>query len=137
MIPLEYFFFTEFEIAGPTSALTFFVLGLTVTAPKGLAWSVAPHIDGGLPAAEGGFSTALGWFGVKWKLSTSTREGKKTHVFTLKITTPKGTNGTFVLPPMQGNVSSITIDGKKLSASTASGDVAVDGGTRNIVVVAS
>ncbi|KAK0472524.1 Six-hairpin glycosidase [Armillaria novae-zelandiae] len=52
--------------SGPTSALTFYILGLTITSPRGATWSVNPHVNGGLPGAEGGFETGLGWFGVKW-----------------------------------------------------------------------
>ncbi|KDQ25617.1 glycoside hydrolase family 78 protein [Pleurotus ostreatus PC15] len=74
---------------GPTPALTFFILGLTITSPKGATWSVAPVL-GDLKAAEGGFETALGWFGVKWTL--------RNRVFVLQISTPRGTNGRVRLP---------------------------------------
>ena len=56
---------------GAESALTFYALGLTVTSPAGSAWAVAPHLQGGLPGAQGGFSTPLGWFGVQWALAGS------------------------------------------------------------------
>ncbi|KAF9007092.1 Six-hairpin glycosidase-like protein [Cyathus striatus] len=62
--------------SGPTSALTSYILGLTVTSPQGGTWQVAPH---------GGFETALGWFGVKWTLEGNTLQ--------LSIDTPKGTSG--------------------------------------------
>ena len=75
--------------------MTFYVLGLTITSPQGLTWSVAPHVSG-LPSAEGGFETALGWFGVKW-VSTTKR-------FELNITTPAGTSGVVKLP-LSGTVS--------------------------------
>ncbi|KAI8992817.1 Six-hairpin glycosidase [Trametes punicea] len=75
--------------SGPTSALTYYVLGLTVTSPQGHNWSVAPHTSG-LSAAEGGFTTSLGWFGVKWSLQKRT--------FTLNIDVPEGTSGTVTLP---------------------------------------
>ncbi|KAH9919650.1 Six-hairpin glycosidase, partial [Fomitopsis serialis] len=74
---------------GPTSALTFYVLGLTVTSPLGQTWSVAPHTSG-LPSAQGGYSTTLGWFGVDW---TSAASG-----FNITISTPEGTSGTVKLP---------------------------------------
>ncbi|OCH87854.1 Six-hairpin glycosidase [Obba rivulosa] len=74
---------------GPTSALTFYVLGLTVTSPQGATWSVAPHLSG-LSSAEGGFETLLGWFGVKWSVSGST--------FNLSLETPAGTRGVVSLP---------------------------------------
>ncbi|KAH9856209.1 Six-hairpin glycosidase [Lenzites betulinus] len=75
--------------SGPTSALTYYVLGLTVTSPQGRTWSVAPHTSG-LNAAEGGFTTPLGWFGVKWSLEK--------HALTLDIDAPEGTSGTVRLP---------------------------------------
>ncbi|KZT65105.1 glycoside hydrolase family 78 protein [Daedalea quercina L-15889] len=74
---------------GPTSALTFYVLGLTVTSPLGQTWSIAPHTSG-LPSAQGGYSTSLGWFGVDW---TSAADG-----FNITISTPEGTGGTVKLP---------------------------------------
>ncbi|CAA7264017.1 unnamed protein product [Cyclocybe aegerita] len=82
--------------AGPTSALTFYVLGLTVTSPQGRTWTVAPHIDGGLPSAEGGFSTPLGWFGVKWALMRT--EDGQIERFELEVDTPIGTLGSVILP---------------------------------------
>lgn len=75
--------------SGPTSALTYYVLGLTVTSPQGHTWSVAPHTSG-LGAAEGGFTTPLGWFGVKWAL--------KNRSFVLNIDVPEGTTGSVKLP---------------------------------------
>ncbi|KAJ3748405.1 hypothetical protein DFH05DRAFT_1389962 [Lentinula detonsa] len=53
---------------GPTFSLSFHLLGLTVTSPQGATWSVAPVLSG-LTAAEGGFETGLGWFGVNWTLT--------------------------------------------------------------------
>ena len=76
--------------SGPTSALTYYVLGLTVTSPQGATWQVAPHTSG-LSAAEGGFTTPLGWFGAKW---SKTSKGK----FSLEIDVPEGTKGTVELP---------------------------------------
>lgn len=54
--------------SGPTSALTNYVLGLDVVAPRGSVWVVRPMLSG-LHAAEGGFETPLGWFGVKWRVA--------------------------------------------------------------------
>lgn len=82
--------------SGPTSALTYYVLGLTITSPQGRTWSVAPHLSG-LQAAEGGFETPLGWYGVKWQVDTSQ------NVFALDVDMPEGTEG-FVLLPVQGRV---------------------------------
>lgn len=74
---------------GPTSALTFYVLGLTVTSPQGRTWSVAPHISG-LQSAEGGFETPLGWYGVEWTLTAKD--------FHLTLDTPAGSSGIIILP---------------------------------------
>ncbi|KZT25006.1 glycoside hydrolase family 78 protein [Neolentinus lepideus HHB14362 ss-1] len=81
--------------SGPTSALTYYVLGLTVTSPQGKTWSVAPHLSG-LNAAEGGFTTPLGWYGVKWR-----DEG---NVFMLDVNVPTGTSGVVRLPYAEGKV---------------------------------
>ncbi|KAF9465419.1 glycoside hydrolase family 78 protein [Collybia nuda] len=86
---------------GPTPALTFFVLGLTLTSAQGATWSIAPVLSG-LSAAEGGFETGLGWFGVKW----STKEG----VLTLLVETPPTTQGSVTLP----GTGDVQIDGKEL-----------------------
>ncbi|KAK0451165.1 Six-hairpin glycosidase [Desarmillaria tabescens] len=105
---------------GPTSALTFYVLGLTITSRQGATWSVNPHVNGGLPRAEGGFETALGWFGVRWAL--------KNNQFLMEINTPEGTSGqvkipregTVVVDEVTVNVcahSEITLNGGKHSVS--------------------
>ncbi|OBZ74807.1 hypothetical protein A0H81_05206 [Grifola frondosa] len=105
--------------SGPTSALTYYVLGLTVTAPQGLTWSVAPHLSG-LDAAEGGFETPLGWFGVKW---SSSKTG-----FTLSVETPQGTTGIIHLP-IDG---AVKVDGR--STATADGSLELSGGNHTISV---
>lgn len=74
---------------GPTSALTFYVLGLQVASPQGRTWTLEPHLSG-LPWAEGGFTTPLGWFGAKWDESR--------HKFTLHVDTPANTSGVITWP---------------------------------------
>jgi hypothetical protein len=81
---------------GPTSALTFYVLGLRVTSPQGQTWSVVPHLSG-LPGAEGGFTTPLGWYGVQWSMDGI--------YFKLNITVPTGTSGE-IFWPVSGQVKS-------------------------------
>ncbi|KAF8493309.1 Six-hairpin glycosidase [Gautieria morchelliformis] len=76
--------------SGATSALTFYVLGLTVTSPQGRTWSVAPH-PRQLRKVEGGFETALGWFGVKWEINDSGE-------MTILVNAPEGTSGTVKFP---------------------------------------
>ncbi|KAK0241594.1 glycoside hydrolase family 78 protein [Armillaria nabsnona] len=92
---------------GPTSALIFFVLGLTLTGPQGSSWSVAPVLSG-LQSAEGGFETYLGWFGVKWNVSS-------TNDFMLVIEAPLGTVGIVRLP-----FSDFTVDGESVSSASMS-----------------
>ncbi|KIP05689.1 glycoside hydrolase family 78 protein [Phlebiopsis gigantea 11061_1 CR5-6] len=106
--------------SGPTSALTFYILGLRVTSAQGKTWAVAPHLAG-LPSAEGGFQTPLGWYGSKWAVSHST--------FTLTLDVPAGTSGTVRLP-FAGRA---TINGK---STTVGSDATVDlaGGKYSIVV---
>ncbi|EIN05763.1 Six-hairpin glycosidase [Punctularia strigosozonata HHB-11173 SS5] len=108
--------------SGPTSALTFYVLGLTVTKPQGTAWAVAPHLSG-LKTAQGEYETPLGWFGVKWTWSRKT--------FELKIETPKGTAGEVTLPKeVKGG--KVSVDGGK--ARKVGGSLEVGGGKHAIVV---
>lgn len=51
---------------GPTSALTSYVLGLSITSPLGVTWKIAPQF-GDLCSVEGGFVTGLGKFWTRWK----------------------------------------------------------------------
>jgi len=106
--------------SGPTSALTFYVLGLTVTSNQGRTWSVAPHTSG-LPVAQGGFETPLGWYGVQWSL--------KGNTFMLSMDVPVGTSGTVRLP-LAGKV---TIDGKSTTVGSGA-EIPLAGGNHSIVV---
>ena len=102
---------------GPTPALTFYVLGLKVTSPLGQSWRIAPVLSG-LPSAEGGFTTGLGWFGVKWTID-------KTSI-ALEINLPGGTSGQVVLPVSGAT----TVDGEAVKGS----ELALDGGKHTILV---
>ncbi|PFH51501.1 glycoside hydrolase family 78 protein [Amanita thiersii Skay4041] len=104
---------------GPTPALSFHVLGVTITSPRGENWSVAPVLSG-LSEAEGGFETSLGWFGVKWSVSNST--------FNLSVDTPSGTSGVVVLP----RDGSVQVDGKDVQANGR--ELQLAGGQHEIVV---
>ncbi len=108
--------------SGPTSALTFYILGLTVTSPRGATWSVNPHINGGLPGAEGGFETSLGWFGVRWALQN--------NQFFMEINTPEGTNGLVKLP----RVGSVVVDEVAVDVS-ANGEIMLNGGKHTLVIL--
>lgn len=107
--------------SGPTSALTFYVLGLSVTSPKGKIWSFAPHLSG-LSGAEGGFETPLGWYGAKWALSKGT--------FIVQLSVPAGTTGVVVLP-VQGKV---VVDGKTVAQKDPAGKLELEGGQHTISV---
>ncbi|KAF5329398.1 hypothetical protein D9619_009233 [Psilocybe cf. subviscida] len=82
--------------AGPTSALTFYLLGMTLQAPQGKEWALQPHIGGGIPTAQGGFQTSLGWFGVSWTMESSSGNAMK---LSMDVDTPVGTSGVVTLPP--------------------------------------
>ncbi|KAH7099674.1 Six-hairpin glycosidase [Auriculariales sp. MPI-PUGE-AT-0066] len=86
---------------GPTSALTFYVLGLRITSPQGKTWEFDPHTSG-LPSAEGGFETALGWFGVEWSISDD-------GVFTAEVVAPTGTDGVINLDHVSAAAQSKTV----------------------------
>lgn len=89
--------------SGPTSALTSFVLGLSVTGRAGSTWKLAPQF-GDLTTVEGGFTTGLGKFQASWLLQ---QEG-----YTLTYSVPNGTTGELVLPCLEsGRFPSISIDG--------------------------
>ncbi|KAF8153876.1 glycoside hydrolase family 78 protein [Crassisporium funariophilum] len=117
--------------AGPTSALTFYVLGLTVTSPKGATWAVKPHIDGGIPSAEGGFGTGLGWFGVNWTLAP----GGLGRELQLEIDTPVGTSGVVTVPGSfgEGDIA-VVVDGVKSILQGGKRDIALGGGKHAVTI---
>ncbi|KAJ3739349.1 glycoside hydrolase family 78 protein [Lentinula detonsa] len=106
---------------GPTFSLIFYLLGLTVTSPQGATWSVAPVLSG-LTAAEGGFETGLGWFGVNWTLTDDNA------TFTLMIDTPSGTDGIVTLP----SAGDVSVDGEGMTANGT--QLTLDGGSHVIVL---
>ncbi|PLB46847.1 Six-hairpin glycosidase [Aspergillus steynii IBT 23096] len=117
--------------AGPTSALTSYVLGLSVTSPLGLTWKIAPQF-GDLKTVEGGFTTSLGKFQVAWK--------RKPDEYTLHFSVPEGTRGDLTLPFVnRAEKPSITIDGNDVSRGVNYTDgiasVRVSGGGSHKVVV--
>ncbi|KAL5523451.1 hypothetical protein ACEPAG_7624 [Sanghuangporus baumii] len=105
---------------GPTSALTFYVVGLQITEPQGSAWTLAPHFSG-LSAAEGGFTTPLGWFGASWEI----KDGRDVR---LTISTPLGTRGTVDIP---GNIAESYVDGEFITPSETK--ISVSGGNHTVV----
>ncbi|ROW03122.1 hypothetical protein VMCG_05682 [Cytospora schulzeri] len=96
--------------SGPTSALTEFVLGLSVTGRVGSTWRFAPQF-GDLEFAEGGFTTSLGKFQAGWSKGKGGGHGPG---YEASLKTPEGTVGTLVLPVVeQGRVPNVLLDGKK------------------------
>ncbi|PQE17702.1 alpha-L-rhamnosidase B protein [Rutstroemia sp. NJR-2017a BVV2] len=118
--------------SGPTSALTEYVLGLSVTSRIGATWKLAPQF-GDLTNAEGGFVTKLGKFQASWKLASKG--------YTLNYTVPAGTTGQVIVPVVTaGVIPSIKLDGKDLHGKSdlqiKNGGVAfaATGGKHTIVV---
>ncbi|GLA43316.1 hypothetical protein AnigIFM63309_001047 [Aspergillus niger] len=92
--------------SGPTSALTNYIVGISVTSPLGATWRIAPQfVD--LQSAEGGFTTSLGKFQAGW---SKTDKG-----YTLDFTVPHGTQGNLTLPFVSAAKPSIKIDGTEIS----------------------
>lgn len=97
--------------SGPTSALTEYVLGLSVTGRVGSTWSFAPQY-GNLTFAEGGFTTSLGKYQASWKLD----EGSSR----LSVNTPLGTTGTLTLPVLTNGVKpQVLVDGQPVETTWA------------------
>lgn len=115
--------------SGPTSALTTFVLGLSVTGRAGSTWRLAPQF-GDLERVEGGFVSGLGKFQAAWRNDNSS--------YSMNLTTPAGTIGQVVLPVLaQGLVPSVVLDGEAVSALVVANNAVnmkVEGGTHTIVV---
>lgn len=105
------------EITGPTPALTFHLLGIQLTSAQGATWSIAPVLSG-LPSAEGGLSTGLGFFGVKWAVDGDT--------LTLTVQVPAGTEGVVTLP----GSGPLTVNKSRLQSSSNS--VELKGGNHTI-----
>lgn len=80
---------------GPTSALSNYVLGLSVTGPAGRTWLFAPQM-GNLTKVEGGFRTKLGKFQASWE--------KKGQGYKASWSTPDGTQGDVVLPGLMEGI---------------------------------
>ncbi|KAK7536990.1 putative alpha-L-rhamnosidase B [Phyllosticta citribraziliensis] len=91
--------------AGPTSVLTNYLLGLSITSPVGKTWKFAPSF-GDVESAEGGFSTALGKFRASWS--------KKGSEVSLEWEVPADTQGTVVLPNEIGKEAVLYQDGEEV-----------------------
>jgi hypothetical protein len=70
--------------SGPTSALTEYLVGLSVIEPAGAKWQLKPNF-GDLTWAQAGFTTSLGKYEAKWSMGNQTIK--------LEWNTPTGTAG--------------------------------------------
>ncbi|KAJ3757463.1 Six-hairpin glycosidase [Lentinula raphanica] len=113
--------------SGPTSALTFYVAGLTITAPQGREWNLAPHVGGPMNRSQAGFSTALGWFGVEWE------RGGGESVLSLNVSSPESTSGVFTVP--SGVNGLLRVNGTEVSKNAREGDtIELQGGHWQILI---
>ena len=116
---------------GPTSALTNFVLGLSIVGREGKEWSLAPQF-GDLKHAEGGFTTGLGKFQASWKVE----DGGKRYV--LEWNVPSGTTGVVVLPALPAKRDGkVSLNGKSQGKIGAGGTMTLnlDGASKQHVEV--
>jgi hypothetical protein len=88
---------------GPTSALTFYVLGLNPAAASG-QYTFAPH-PGDLTHVEGDITTPQGPIDGSWDYSASA------GTFTEHLTSPAGTTGTIAVPTYGSPDVSVTVNG--------------------------
>lgn len=114
--------------SGPTSALTEYVLGLRVVERVGQKWVLSPGF-GDLEWVEGGFVTSLGKFEARWEMQR--------HGYTVSWDTPKGTEGTVVLPGLgSGRRGVVILDGKRRGEVVGGKkqSLTVAGGSHKVVV---
>ncbi|CAG7927955.1 unnamed protein product [Penicillium olsonii] len=114
--------------AGPTSALTEYVVGLSVVSPLGLEWKIAPQF-GDLEFASAGFVTSIGKFEASWKRGPN--DG-----YVLDFTVPKRSGGKVTLPVIPTKKPSITIDGQLTRVTSVDESVTLEmtGGSHHVVV---
>ncbi|KAI0009368.1 glycoside hydrolase family 78 protein [Xylariaceae sp. FL0662B] len=75
---------------GPITALTEYVVGLSITQPGGSTWQIAPQF-GDLTSAQAGFTTNLGKYSASWVARCG-------GGYTLDYNVPEGTSGSILLP---------------------------------------
>ncbi|KAF2650560.1 glycoside hydrolase family 78 protein [Lophiostoma macrostomum CBS 122681] len=116
--------------SGPTSALTEYIVGLSVTSPAGKTWSLRPQF-GDLERAEAGFTTNLGKFWAKW-------ETKESGEYQVGFGAPAGTSGVVSLPVLEaGKIPIVLVNGVAAgngSLALSSGRVTLDVGSGNYTV---
>lgn len=78
--------------AGPTGALSAYVLGMRPAAPGWTKWLVEPQ-PGDLKFAQGSVGTPEGTLGARWE-----RDAGGRHSFRITVKAPGGTTGTVAVP---------------------------------------
>ncbi|KAH0023700.1 Six-hairpin glycosidase, partial [Aureobasidium melanogenum] len=120
--------------AGPTSALTNYIVGLSVTGRVGSTWTLKPQFAD-LEYAQAGFVTSLGKFSAGWNVTDGGR------MYSLWWKVPEGTAGNVTLAPLpSGKIGKVTIDGKSFknkSVDKKNGLVFVIGGGNHSIIVVS
>ncbi|MFD0026561.1 alpha-L-rhamnosidase C-terminal domain-containing protein [Streptomyces sp. NPDC058382] len=106
---------------GPTSALTYFLLGIAPAADGGAGYSVAPR-PGGLRRAEGQLTTPAGVIRVSWR-------ARSHGGFDLSLSAPAAVVDEVSVPVPEGGPCVVRVDGKRAwdGASQAHGARAVPG----------
>ncbi|OTA80927.1 glycoside hydrolase family 78 protein [Hypoxylon sp. CO27-5] len=93
---------------GPVTALTEYVIGLSITSLAGSTWQIAPQF-GDLSHAEGGFTTSLGKYFTSWNINSD-------GGYSLEFSVPLGTSGVLVLPAHSRNERyRVKVDGKVMT----------------------
>jgi hypothetical protein len=98
---------------GPTSALTFYVLGLDPTGTGGRTFDFVPH-PADLTFARGRLTTTFGPVDASWRYDARRR------TFTERIRVPRGTTAR-VGVPTYGRQITVTVNGRRVAA-TGDGD---------------
>ncbi|KAI1504668.1 alpha-L-rhamnosidase B [Biscogniauxia marginata] len=118
---------------GPVTALTEYILGLSVTGQAGSTWQLAPQF-GDLVEVQGGFTTTLGKFSASWTV-------KDDGSYVVSYDVPTDSTGELLLPGSnEGNVQ-IVMDGQQLTPNLAEGsggrqlyEISGEGGKHQIEV---
>lgn len=90
---------------GPTSALTYFLLGIAPSPDGGTGYSVAPR-PGGLRRAEGQLTMPAGVIRVSWK-------ARPHGGFDLSLSAPAGVVDEIAVPVPDGGACVVRVDGKR------------------------
>jgi len=117
--------------SGPTSALTNYILGLSITGRIGSTWRLAPQF-GDLTSVQGGFVTSLGRFQASWNVTDGG------DAYSVSWTVPAGTTGDVELPSLPaGCAGSVIYNGRGRGKVYAKGGFKlgrVAGGRHNVHV---